>query len=343
MLFASGHVEHKEVDPETTIFSAASISKLIIGTAVMQCVEDDLMQLDGPVSSYLPGDCAVYNPFYDGHVITIEMLLRHTSSLQDNEEQLCQGSRYRVDGGGAMPMSMDEYVKQFVSNNPAIWSDSNSPGTAESYSNAGFTILGLAVQTVRKKPLKEVIENRIFGPLGMTHSSFFLHDALATQGCAVAQPTPPGRYYEVAEWPAAQLRSTAPDILRFLRCFTRRGPPSSCPNVVTAASRERMQPPAGDRGLAWWGSAFRYSCRAGAWEHGGFMQGVRSHAFVWPAGALVLLFSAEDRYETWAAALVRRLVAADSQPAAPAPGDAGPPAVGGPGRPGSDAGGGHKE
>ena len=104
MLFASGHVEHKEVDTETTIFSAASISKLIIGTAVMQCVEDDLMQLEGPVSSYLPGDCAVYNPFYDGHVITIEMLLRHTSSLQDNEEQLCQGSRYRVDGGGAMPM-----------------------------------------------------------------------------------------------------------------------------------------------------------------------------------------------------------------------------------------------
>ena len=290
----------------------------------MQCVEEELMLLEGSISNYLPTNCALANPFFEDEVITVEMLLRHSSSLKDTEDNLLYGSRFRIDGGEPMTMSLEEYVRHFVVENTQIWSSQARPGTVVSYSNAGFTILGLAVETVRKQPLQQAIQTRIFDPLGMRHSSFFLRDALATPGCVVTQPTSPSRpagYYEVAEWPAAQLRSTAPDILRFLRCFTRRGPPAGQPNILGAPARARMQPPGGAGGLAWWGRDFGYSLAAGAWQHGGFMQGIRSHAFVWAGGALVLLFNAEDPYEARAAALVRALeLAPPSAPDDPAAG-----------------------
>jgi CubicO group peptidase (beta-lactamase class C family) len=234
-----------------------------------------------------------------------------------------------------MDLSLQMYAESYVVGNKAIWSHASRPGKAVHYSNAGFTILGLAVQTARQQPLQDVISERIFAPLGMQRSSFFLRDALATPGCTVAQPTTAAgaSYYEVAEWPAAQLRSTAPDLLRFLRCFTRRGPPA----VLPAAAVARMLPPGGARGLAFWGSDFPYSSRSAAWEHGGLMQGVRSHAYVWPGGAAVVLFNADDPYDRPAADLVRRLRRAspgDAPPAdaAPATGaDAAAPADAAPG------------
>jgi D-alanyl-D-alanine carboxypeptidase len=314
---AYGEFEGSDIHPENTIFSAASISKLVVAVAVMQCIEDTLINLEENMSEYLPPSCPFVNPFFKENIITAEMLLRHTSSLQDDEEQLRKGSKFRVDGGQAMNLSLQEYAESYVVGNKAIWSRARRPGSVISYSNAGFTILGLAVQTVRQQPLQDVIRERIFAPLGMRRSSFFLRDALAAQGCVVAQPTAADgpSYYEVAEWPAAQLRSTAPDLLRFLRSFTRRGPPA----VLPAAAVARMLPPGGARGLAFWGSDFPYSSRTGAWEHGGFMQGIRSHAFVWPGGAAVVLFNAEDPYERPAAALIRRLISASPGEALPAP------------------------
>ncbi len=206
-------------------------------------------------------------------------------------------------------LSLQEYAESYVVGNKAIWSRACRPGRSVAYSNAGFTILGLAVQTIRKQLLQDIIRERIFAPLDMRRSSFFLRDALAAEGCTVAQPTTHAgaSYFEVAEWPAAQLRSTAPDLLRFLRCFTRRGPPT----ILSGAAVARMLPPDDTRALAFWGRGFPLiRKRSGAWEHGGFMQGVRSHAYVWPGGAAVVLFNADDCYDGPAAALVRRLKAA---------------------------------
>ena len=310
---ASGKVEGKNLDPDATIFSAASISKLVIGAAVMQCVEEDLMKLEDNICSYLPISCPCINPFFEVEIITVEMLLTHKSSLCDTEDQLKKGSKYRLDGGTQMKMSLEEYARDFVVGNTSIWSRVSPPGSTIAYSNAGFTILGLAIETARKQPLQQVVQERIFAPLSMTRSFFFLNEALAASGCVVA---PPGgrHFYEVAEWPAAQLRSTAPDILRFLRCFTLRGPANGGPNILGPTSIARMQPAGGTGGLAWWGSDFPYSQRIGAWEHGGFMEGIRSHAYVWAHGAVVLLFNAEDNYETSAASLVRDLIAAGPVP-----------------------------
>jgi CubicO group peptidase (beta-lactamase class C family) len=318
---AYAKVEGCKIDPDTTIFSAASISKLVVGVAVMQCVVDKLIQLDANISDYLPPSCSCVNPYFKDDAITVEMLLQHTSSLIDNEEQLRRGSKFRADGGTPMTLSLQEYTESYVVGNKAIWSRAHCPGKEVSYSNAGFTILGLAVQTARQQPLQDVISERIFTPLGMQRSSFFLRDALA-QGCTVAQPTTAAgaSYYEVAEWPAAQLRSTAPDLLRFLRCFTRRGPPA----VLPAAAVARMLPAAGARGLAFWGSDFPYSSRSAAWEHGGLMQGVRSHAYVWPGGAAVVLFNADDPYDIPAADLVRRLRNASPGVVPPADADTAP-------------------
>lgn len=67
------------VDPETTIFRVASVSKLVTATAVMQLVEQGKLDLDGDVAAYLP-DLRLPAAFPDP--ITLRHLLTHTAGLE---------------------------------------------------------------------------------------------------------------------------------------------------------------------------------------------------------------------------------------------------------------------
>lgn len=141
---------------------------------------------------------------------------------------------------------------------------------------------------------------------------------------SVAIPHGPGGapaaigHYGTAQYPAAGLRTTLADMFSFLRIVLREssgaakllplggaaaaGSPSlaAAPEVVapflSPTSWSEMFPPSGDHGLAWWGADATFGegpPPAGSgcivWSHGGFMDGVRSHVFVWPAAAVALV------------------------------------------------------
>jgi hypothetical protein len=84
--------------------------------------------------------------------------------------------------------------------------------------------------------------------------------------------------YGIAEWPAGQIRSTLQDMLLYLRDLT-----SCSSRLISDESRQLLMSSSMTGGLAWWGRDATYgSERGNVWMHGGSMQGIRTHTYIWP-------------------------------------------------------------
>lgn len=231
----------------------------------------------------------------------------------EGEHSLCEYVRQRLvlngSGGGRhrhnAAQSPSLPPKRTATEDTTLWCKSDEPGLAAyHYSNAGVTLAGLVIAIAAQRPLSQLATERIFSPLGMQHTSFTLAAARKI-GAPIAVPhvaLPGGDadtravgHYGVAEWPAAQMRSSAGDVGLFLAALS--SGPSHCPLFRTPRGYQMMLPPPANNGgeyrgaLAWWGvdtwwgGAGSELWRGGrcSWAHGGFMEGVRSHAYLWPA------------------------------------------------------------
>ena len=142
------------VDPEQTIFAIGSISKTFTWTAVMQLVEQGKLDLDEDVNTYLDFRIPETYP----QPITLKHLMTHTSGF----EQRLLGSLVS-DPNDLMP------VREFmISYMPARV---RPPGEAAGYSNYNAMLAGYIVARVSGQPYDQYIQEQIFNPLGMTHST----------------------------------------------------------------------------------------------------------------------------------------------------------------------------
>ncbi len=134
-----------------TIFDIASLTKVVATTnAVMQLVDAGLVDLNAPVSKYLPE----FNNNGKSR-ITIKELLTHTSGLRP--EVSCASGWRGYDGA----------ISAIAGDHPLC-----PPGTTFKYSDANFITLGEVVHRVSGKPLDVYCQEKIFRPLGMRHTTF---------------------------------------------------------------------------------------------------------------------------------------------------------------------------
>ena len=132
-----------------SVMSAASFSKVAFALLAMELVDDGVLDLDKPVYEYLPKPLPQYPNYADlandprYKRITARMLLSHSS-------------------GFANWRSMEEDRKLRIH---------FDPGSRYAYSGEGIDLLQLVVETITKKPLEELMQNRVFQPLGMTRTS----------------------------------------------------------------------------------------------------------------------------------------------------------------------------
>jgi CubicO group peptidase (beta-lactamase class C family) len=134
---------------ENSVMTAASLTKVAFACMVMQLVEEGVLDLDKPVYQYLPKSLPEY-PFYRDLAadprykkITARMLLSHTSGLP-NFRWLNEDRKLNINF---------------------------EPGSRFAYSGEGIELLQFVVETVTKKPLEELMSERIFQPFGMSRSS----------------------------------------------------------------------------------------------------------------------------------------------------------------------------
>lgn len=156
----SNFEDKKPVDPATTIFRLASISKLFTWVAVMQLQEQGKLDLDTDVNQYL--DFQIRPAF--GRPITIRNLMTHTAGFEETVRDIIL-----VDG--KQPASQVPSLRDFlIRNQPRRLFP---PGIVPGYSNYGVGVGSYIVQRVSGQPFEQYVADHILTPLGMTHSTFY--------------------------------------------------------------------------------------------------------------------------------------------------------------------------
>jgi len=216
VLFSKGYGTAKlgediPVDPDTTLFRVASISKLFAATAVMQLVERGKLNLHTDVNFYLKD---FQLPYTYPDPVTLDNLMTHTGGFDD---------RFL---GGAAPthetmIPLGAYLAQRMP--PRVM----PPGVVMSYSNHGMALAGHIVEAVTGMPFAQYVDGNIFTPLGMEHSYFDLVPDTNTP-LATGYNYYLGKYHE-AKYdypltpPASTLACTAHDMSRFMIAHLQNG------------------------------------------------------------------------------------------------------------------------
>jgi D-alanyl-D-alanine carboxypeptidase len=130
-------------------YSIGSISKQFTAAAVLMLAEEGKLSLDDPVSKYVPG-------LTRGNEVTICELLSHTSGYQDFWPQ-----------DYVPPLMLQPVTADGIMDRWARKPLDFDPGTRWQYSNTNYVIAGVIVEKVSGMPLFQLLNQRIFSPLGM--------------------------------------------------------------------------------------------------------------------------------------------------------------------------------
>ena len=145
-----------------TVCNWFSMTKLVTATAVMQLVDEGLLDLDAPVGSYYK-PFEMTRPAARAATATVRHLLCHSSGLA-NPLPL----RWVHPATEAGPIR-GEFVRRLIERHRRLRFD---PGTQAAYSNLGYLVLGEIIEAVSGETFEEFIQRRILDPLGMKHTGF---------------------------------------------------------------------------------------------------------------------------------------------------------------------------
>jgi CubicO group peptidase (beta-lactamase class C family) len=181
-------VESGKAMEKNSIFRIASQTKAITSTAIMMLWEEGKFRLDDPISKYIPEfkNPQVLNTFRYSDTsyttkastkeITIRHLLTHTSGLGygvidgDERMKMIYNKAGVVDLFTTENITIGESVKRL-----AKLPLHHEPGTKYTYSE-GLDVLGYLIEIVSGKPFDVFLKERIFDPLGMNDTRFYLND-----------------------------------------------------------------------------------------------------------------------------------------------------------------------
>jgi len=203
--FGYSNKEERVVATPNTIYRIGSITKVFTATAIMKLVERGLLDLDQPVSEYLP-EFNVKTRFAQSSPITIRDLMTHHSGLPcDNRNGFYSKSATEV------PERFTS-VLRYLNNTYTAYPN----GLLFSYSNLGITLLGVIVERITGMRYEEYIELNILKPLGMDQTSFE-YSAGNNTSISKGYSKRKGEYeVQMRDLPAGGLQSNALDMSKFL-------------------------------------------------------------------------------------------------------------------------------
>jgi len=248
---ALGRFTYNPASPEVTtasIFDLASLTKVVATTTMaMILYERGLLDLEAPVTAIVPefasglGDNDARR-----REVTLRMLLAHSSGLPAYERLFLRAKT-----------SEDLLQAAFTTLLAA------APGARAEYSDIGFIILGVVLERLADESLDVFCQREIFGPLGMTHTTFNPAHALKDS----IPPTADDSSFrhriiqgEVQDEnasvlggiaPHAGLFSTAEDLAIFAHAMLNGGYPILRSSTVELFSRRESAPEGTSRGLGW--------------------------------------------------------------------------------------------
>lgn len=185
------------------VFRLGSVAKQFTAMAILMLSEEGKLALSDEITEYLP-DFPIH-----GQTITIENLLTHTSGVKDYEFLPARLAAAHND------LTPAELIALFQ-DEPLDF----APGEQWSYSNSGYILLGAIIEKVAGMSYADFIQQRIFTPLGMTHS--YYDDVTHIIPGRVAGYSPTADGYDNAEYmsltqayAAGALASSVDDLARW--------------------------------------------------------------------------------------------------------------------------------
>jgi CubicO group peptidase (beta-lactamase class C family) len=232
------------------IFRIASQTKAITSTAVMMLWEEGKFRLDDPISKYIPEfkNALIFDSFIEAdssftgtlatQPISIRHLLTHTSGIgygmidDDNFRKIYQKAGV-IDAFTTEDVTIEENIKKL-----AKLPLHHEPGEKFTYSE-GLDVLGYFIEIVSGIPFDSFLKERIFDPLGMEDSYFYLPDSKKNRLVSV-QTKKDGKWIKYADSPyydpeypikgamsffsgGGGLSSTAKDYANFLQMYLNDG------------------------------------------------------------------------------------------------------------------------
>ena len=278
-----------------TPFILGSTSKSFTALAVMQLVEAGKIDLDAPVTKYLPWFRARNAAGSDQ--ISVRHLLHHTSGLQTYEGR--QGLWDNDQSSVALENGVRELSRAQL-RQPA--------GQRYEYANENYNTLGLIVQAVSRTSYEEYVRSAIFAPLQMSHSAAALSDPAAADIASgyrywLRWPIAFDAPYPRRMTPAGFLISSAEDMAHYVAAQLNGGTYQhrqllSPPGIVTLHTPAARMGPATSYGMGW---AIRRAPGSTQIWHDGDVSNFHSHLLLLPdqhLGLVVLMNVGGSRNST---------------------------------------------
>ena len=204
-------VESKKPMRVDTIFDIRSVTKPITAIGIMILMEEGKLTLNEPIGKYLPEFRATGKTPDWRSQITILQLLTHTAGMPWNRPPEIEDLTIKRD------RTLADVVTFLSKQEPEF-----EPGTQFRYYSGGFAILGRIIEVVSGKPFEQFIKERIFDPLGMKDSFFFVPTEKQNRVASIyrLQDSKLNRWDEIgsyirnAKYPGPEfgMYSTAPDL-----------------------------------------------------------------------------------------------------------------------------------
>jgi len=268
---AAGHLDREAgvAMREDAIFRLASITKPIVAAAILRLVEEGRLDLDAPVTAWLPD----FRPALpDGTVpdIRLRHLLTHTSGLSYGFLEPADSAYHRLkvsDGLDQPGLSLHDNLSRLAAVPLAF-----APGTGWRYS-LGLDVLGGVLERVEGRGLADIVRDRVTAPLGLADTGFAVRDAgRLAKPYADGTPEPvamtdgmrvpffdtvatfaPSRILDAASYPSggAGMAGTAGDVLTFLEAIRTGGAPILRAETVGRMASDQVGPEAETQGPGW--------------------------------------------------------------------------------------------
>lgn len=167
----TGFIQPEKNRKATTnsVFRIASMTKSFTAMAILQLRDAGKLQLDDPVSKYIPQFSKQAFPATDAPPVTIRHLLTHAAGFPEDNPW-----------GDRQLAKSDVELLEFINSGIAY---SNVPGVAYEYSNLGFTLLGHIIKKVSGLPYQLYINRHILQPLGM-NNTYWEYTKVPSEGLA---------------------------------------------------------------------------------------------------------------------------------------------------------------
>jgi CubicO group peptidase (beta-lactamase class C family)/D-alanyl-D-alanine dipeptidase len=215
-----------------TVYRVGSVSKLFTDIGVMQLAERGDVDLDAPVTRYLP-DFTPRNPY--GTPITLRQLMSHHAGLVREPP----AGHYFDDSGTTLAATVASLTGTTLV---------HEPGSTGKYSNAAIAVVGWLLEQRSGEPFASYLKRAVLQPMGLRQSAFTPESALVErlasgQMWTLHHRTFDAPTFELGMVPAGSMYSTMPDLARFLRVLFAGGRAAGGTQVLKHETLEQMWQP----------------------------------------------------------------------------------------------------